>query len=152
MANPINPNDPFSPHTGDQPPNRPMRFEDGIQPDPELAEGRAGSGRIAMFAVAIVVLLGAVFYGLNNGAMNSADGTKTATQSAPVNQDAQSKPPGPTNNIADSKPPVAPGVRDVTPTNGEPGTTTGAAPARPQAPQAAPTGTEVDRSKKGGAN
>lgn len=152
MATPINPNDPFSPHTGDQDPNRPMRFEDEIQPDPELAEGRAGSGRIAMFAVAIVVVLGAVFYGLNNSAMNPSDGTKTATQSAPVNQDAQSKPPGPTNNIADSKPPVAPGVRDVTPTNGEPGTTTGAAPARPQAPQAAPTGTEVDRSKKGGAN
>jgi hypothetical protein len=31
-----------------------------------------------------------------------------------------------------SKPPVAPGVRDVTPYNNQPGTTTGAAPAQPQ--------------------
>jgi hypothetical protein len=150
MASPINPNDPFSPLVGDQDPNRRVRFEDEIQGDPELAEGRAGGGRVALFAVAIAVVLGAVFYGLSNGAM-TPDGTKSAT--APITQDsAQIKSPGPTNNIADSKPPVAPGVRDVTPGNSAPGITTGAAPSRPQSPEAAPMGTGVDRSNKRDAN
>ncbi len=150
MANPLNPNDPYRPLPDDDV-RTPARLDSELQPDPELAEGPANGGRVAIFALGIAVLLGVVFYGLNNGNMNPADSSKTATQSAPVTQDTAQKAPAPTNNIADSntKPPVAPGVRDVTPgnTNSQPGMTTGAAPARPQQPQFAPTGTET----KGGA-
>ncbi len=37
--------------------------------DPELAEGPAIGGRIALFAVAVALVLGAVFYGLNNSSI-----------------------------------------------------------------------------------
>ena len=66
-----------------------------------------------MFAVAIAVVLGAVFYGLNNSSINQA-GTSAPTQTA------QTQP---------SPPAAPPGMRDVTPhANTEPGVTTGAAP------------------------
>jgi hypothetical protein len=156
MANPINPNDPYRldpTSEGLQTPGDPARLDTDLQADPELAEGPANGSRVAVFALGIAVVLGAVFYGLNSGS-NAPDATKTATQSAPVDG-AKTRPPAPTNNIADSqssKPAVPPGVRDVTPgssQNTQPGMTTGAAPARPQAPQSAPTGTEVDRAKGG---
>ena len=156
MANQLDPNDPYRPLPDDDIRN-PARLNNELRPDPELAEGPANGGRVAMFALGIAVLLGVVFYGLNNGNMNPADVSKTATQSPPVTQDTAQKAPAPTNNIADSntKPPVAPGVRDVTPGNSAntaPGVTTGAAPARPQPPQSAPTGTEADRAKGGTSN
>ena len=67
-----------------------------------------------MFAIAIAVVLGAVFYGLNNYHVNQAGTTPPA-------QTAQTQP---------ASPAAPPGMRDVTPrTNTEPGTTTGAAPA-----------------------
>jgi len=74
-----------------------------------------------MFALAIAVVLGAVFYGLNNSSINQA-GTSPTTSTA--------------QNTPSSPPAAPPGMRDVTPraNNMEPGTTTGAAPARPQAP------------------
>jgi hypothetical protein len=83
-----------------------------------------------MFAVAIALVLGAVFYGMNNTSVNQAGTT-------PANQTAQTTPANP----------AAPsGMRDVTPrANTEPGTTTGAAPARPTPPASNPTGTEIDR-------
>jgi hypothetical protein len=105
--------------------------DSAVQPDPELAEGPASGGKVAMFAVAIALVLGAVFYGLNSSTINQA-GTATTAQ-----------------NSAQSSPPAAPpGMRDVTPrANTEPGTTTGAAPARPATPpSAAPTGQDVNRS------
>ena len=150
MANIPNPNDPYRPNPADDIRN-PARLDNELQADPELAEGPASGSRMAIYALGIVVLLGAVFYGLNNTSMNPGDATKTASQSAPATQDNTPKAPAPTNNVADSysKPPVAPGVRDVTPTNNQPGVTTGAAPARPQTPQSAPTGTEIDSSKGG---
>ena len=43
------------------------RAEDAkLQADPELGEGPASSGKVALFAVAVALVLGAVFYGLNN--------------------------------------------------------------------------------------
>jgi hypothetical protein len=108
------------------------RFDDELQPDPELAEGRAGGGKIALFAVCIALVLGAVFYGLNNSNINQAS-------TAPPAQTAQTQP---------ATPQAPPGVRDVTPrTNDQPGMTTGAAPSRPTPPASAPTGTEADRAK-----
>ena len=128
MANERNPNDPYRSSLADEEINRQTRLDNELQADPELAEGPASSGRVAMFAIAIAVVLGAVFYGLNNSTINQA-GTSPATSTA------QNSPP----------PPAA---RDVTPrANTEPGTTTGAAPAAPQTPPAsAPTGSEMNRS------
>ena len=71
-----------------------------------------------MLAVAIAVILGAVFYGLNNTPVHQAGTSSTAQNTAP------------------ETPIVAPpGMRDVTPrSNMQPGMTTGAAPANPKAP------------------
>ena len=91
-------------------------LDNELQADPELAEGPASGAKVAMFAVAIAVVLGAVFYGLNNTSVNQA-GTTPPSQTAQQTQPAN--------------PAAPPGMRDVTPrNNSEPGTTTGAAPAR----------------------
>ncbi|QUS40405.1 hypothetical protein RPMA_17375 [Tardiphaga alba] len=156
MANTPQQNDPHRLNDINDSSGEQTRFDRELQADPELREGPASGGRIFIYGVAAAVLLGVVFYGLNSGSMNPNDAAKTASQSTPATQDSAPKAPAPTNNIADSnsstKPPVAPGVRDVTPTKDNPGVTTGSAPARPQAPQSAPTGTEVDSSKGGAAN
>jgi len=127
MANQRNPNDPYQPNRTDEEIRNAASIDSELQPDPELAEGPASGNRIALFAVAIAIVLGAVFYGLNNTSINST-GTNTA-QTTPANQStAQTSPP-----------PVPPGVRDVTPRNNTtPGVTTGAAPAQPQQPAGAP--------------
>jgi hypothetical protein len=101
----------------------PTRLDDKLQPDPELAEGPA-SGRIAIFAVGIAVVLGAIFYGLNSSSVQQA-GT------APVAATAQ-------NNT--QPPPAPPGMRDVTPhANTAPGVTTGSAANRPPPPNPNPS-------------
>jgi hypothetical protein len=131
MAYERNPNDPYQPNPANEDLQRaPMDRE--FQADPELAEGPASSSRIAIYAIAAAVILGAVFYGLNNSSMNSTtEPTSTASTTTPSST-ANPK-AAPNNNVAEqTKPPVAPGVRDVTPYNTQPGTTTGAAPAHPQ--------------------
>jgi hypothetical protein len=119
----INPDDPYRSNLTDAEIRRQARLDNELQPDPELAEGPASGGKVAMFAIAIAVVLGAVFYGLNNSTVNQA-GTTPPTSTA--------------QNTERTSPPTAPtGMRDVTPrTNSEPGATTGAAPARQ--PPAAP--------------
>jgi hypothetical protein len=129
MTNERIPNDPYRPgldqnldrDTMDRPiigeeyRERPQRFDDELQIDPELSEGRASGGKIALFAICIALVLGAVFYGLNNSSINQAS-------TAPPAQTAQTEP---------ATPPSPPGMRDVTPKpNTQPGTTTGAAPDR----------------------
>ena len=116
MANERIPNDPYranDPSLSDDDFGRAARFDDEVQADPELEEGPASSGKIAMFAVAIALVLGAVFYGLNNSTVNRADTTppaQTAQQTAPAT------------------PAAPPGMRDVTPrSNDQPGMTTGSA-------------------------
>jgi hypothetical protein len=117
MANERNPDDPYRSNLADDEYRRAARLDNELQPDPELAEGPASGAKVAMFAIAIAVVLGAVFYGLNNSSINQA-GTSTTAQ-----------------NTSQTSPPSAPaGMRDVTPrSNTGQGTTTGAAPARPQA-------------------
>lgn len=133
MAYPRNPNDPYRPEMADDELRRTERLDRELQADPELSEGPASGGKVAMFAIAIALVLGAVFYGLNNTSMNPA-GTSTAT--APSTQ-----------NTAQSSPSAPAGMRDVTPrANTEPGVTTGAAPSRPQVP----SGQEIDRAAKPG--
>jgi hypothetical protein len=132
MANPRNPNDPNDPYRSADDPYRSNPADDNIrrqaqldselQPDPELAEGPANGGRIAMFAVAIALVLGAVFYGLNSSTVNQA-GTASSTA----------------QNTSQTSPPP----------NTDQGVTTGAAPARPQTP---PAPTEMNRSGNPPAN
>jgi hypothetical protein len=94
-------------------------LDNEIQPDPMLDEGGPSGTKVAMFAVAIAVVLGALFYGLNNTSVNQA-GTEPSARTA------QTQP---------ANPAAPPGMRDVTPkANSEPGVTTGAAPARPAQP------------------
>jgi hypothetical protein len=131
MANERNPDDPYRPNLADDEYRRAAPLDNELQPDPELAEGPASGAKVAMFAVAIALVLGAIFYGLNNTTINQA-GTSSTVQ-----------------NTSQTSPPAAPpGMRDVTPrANTGPGMTTGAAPARPQSPPlSAPTGQEIDRS------
>src|ERR1700694_2263868 len=120
MAYERNPDDPYRSNLADDEYRRQARLDNELQPDPELAEGPASGPKVAMFAIAIAVVLGAVFYGLNNTSINQA-GTSSTAQNTP-----QSPPPA-----------VPPGMRDVTPrANTNQGMTTGAAPARPQTPPA----------------
>src|SRR6202022_4731893 len=124
MAYERNPDDPYRSNLADDETRPAARLDNELQPDPELAGGPASGAKVAMFAVAIAVVLGAVFYGLNNSSINQAGTSSTA------------------QNTTQTSPPAAPpGMRDVTPhTNTDQGMTTGAAPARPQTPPAtAPT-------------
>jgi hypothetical protein len=114
LNRPISP-DPYTGEMRSQPP-----FEEELQVDTELAEGPASSSRIALFAIGIAIVLGAVFYGLNNSSVNQQNAA-----TAPASATAQ-------NSASPSPPAAPPGMRDVTPRspNSEPGTTTGAAPAK----------------------
>ncbi|MBR0961612.1 hypothetical protein [Bradyrhizobium japonicum] len=118
MADDRFPNDPYRPNLADDEYLRAARRDADLQADPELGEGPASSGRIALFAVAVALVLGAVFYGLNNtttgNQASNEPASRTAQQTAPAN------------------PAAPPGMRDLTPrSNTEPGTTTGAAPTKP---------------------
>ena len=137
MAYQPNPNDPYRAGMSDEEIRRQAHLnslDNELQPDPMLREDSSPSGaKVAMFAVAIAVVLGALFYGLNNTTVNQAGTT-------PPNQTAQTTP---------ANPAAPPGMRDVTPkANTEPGTTTGAATNRPTPASPGPTGTEVDRAKQ----
>ncbi|MGJ4971099.1 MULTISPECIES: hypothetical protein [unclassified Bradyrhizobium] len=89
---------------------RAARTDSQLQPDPELREGSASTGRIAAYALGIAILLGAVFYGLNNMSMrNDQASTTPASQSASTTKDNTS--PGVTTGAAGDRttpPPAAP--------------------------------------------
>jgi hypothetical protein len=127
MAYQPNPNDPYRAGLSDEEIRRQAHLnslDNELQADPSLTEGPPSGAKVAMFAVAIAVVLGALFYGLNNTTVNQA-GT------SPPNQTAQTQP---------TNPAAPPGMRDVTPrNNNQPGTTTGAAPARPSTTSPAPS-------------
>jgi len=131
MAHERNPDDPYRSNPTDDDIRRQARLDNELQPDPELAEGPASGGRVAMYAIAIAVVLGAVFYGLNNSSINEA-GTSSTAQNTPQT----------------SSPAAPSGMRDTPPrANTDQGMTTGAAPARPQTPpSSAPTGSDMSRS------
>ena len=122
MAYQFNPNDPYRANLSDDEIRRQARLnslDNEIQPDLELDDGPASGAKIAMFAVAIALVMGALFYGLNNTSVNQAGTT-------PTSQTAQTQP---------ANPAAPPGMRDVTPrNNAQPGTTTGAAAPRPANP------------------
>jgi hypothetical protein len=128
MANQNIPNDPYDPYRSglsDDSFGARSRFDTELQADPELQEGPASSGKIALFALGIALVLGAVFYGLNNTSVHEA-------QTAPPARTAQTQP---------ANPAAPPGMCDVTPKpNTSPGVTTGAAPSNPTPPQTSPQG------------
>ena len=125
MADDRFPNDPYRPNLADDEYSRAARRDANLQADPVLEEGPASSGKVAMFAVAVALVLGAVFYGLNNSS------TTNQASNTPASQTAQTQP---------TNPAAPPGMRDVTPrSNTEPGVTTGAAPSRPAPTTPAPS-------------
>lgn len=121
MAFPREPDDTYRAGATNEMPPRPSRFDDELQPDLELTEGPAGSGRTAAYAIAALLIVGAVLYGIAH--------TSTETASTPPASNTAENAPAPT-------PP--PPVRNVMPgPNTQPSTTTGAAPSAP-APKPAP--------------
>jgi hypothetical protein len=114
------PSDPYDPHRpvgSEYDADREARLEREAQVDPELAEGPASGGKMVLFALAVALILGAVFYGLNNSSVHEAS-------TAPPGQTAQTKQANPNN---------------------PPGMTTGSATNRPRPPQSSATGSEIDR-------
>jgi hypothetical protein len=91
---------------------RRQALDNELQADPELAEGSAGGGRIALFAIAVIAILGVVLYGLNSTPTDTASNTPAQTTSSGA----------------------APGKMSP---NSNPGQTTGSAPAPKAAPPAA---------------
>jgi len=84
--------------------------------DFQLTDDPPSKGRVAAYAIAILAVLGALFYGLN-----------TANNSSQTASNA----PGAPTSMARSTPDTAqPPIRNVTPgPNSQPGVTTGSAPA-----------------------
>jgi hypothetical protein len=100
--------------------DRPQPLEQDLQLERELAEGRASSSNMGLLAICIVLVLGAVFYGLSYSSIDEAS-TKP--------------PPAQTEQTQPASPPPPPAARDVT---------TGAAANRPAPPP--PAGQDEDRS------
>ena len=144
MANERIPEDPYRPTFAGDDMRRPALLDNELQPDPELAEGPASSSRITIFAIGIAVVLGAVFYGLNNSSVEQAGTSPTAQSTTPA-----APPQNTAQNAAPASPTTAPpGMRDVTPhANTGAGVTTGAAPTTKPAtpPSAAPSGQDASR-------
>jgi hypothetical protein len=115
MDNERIPNDPYGSGLGERDYSR--HLDDEMQFDPDAREPISGT-KAAIFAVAIAVVLGGLFYGLNNTSVQQA-------QTSPPAQTAQSQP----QSQPQSPIQAPPGMRDVTPrANTSPGTTTGQAP------------------------
>jgi zona occludens toxin (predicted ATPase) len=115
MAKEPIPNDPYRSGLSDDDFSRQARLDDGLRFDPEAPQP-ISAPKVTLFAVAIALVLGAVFYGLNNTSVHQAE-------TAPPAQTAQSHPQT-----------APPGIRP----NTNPGVTTGqapsSAPVRPATP------------------
>ena len=114
--NPGDPHDPYRPAGSEYDPGREAQLEREAQFDPELAEGPASTGRIMLLALAVALVLGAVFYGLNNSSVHQASTTPPA-------QTARTQPAHP---------------------NSQPDVITGSATNRSTLPQSSSTGSEID--------
>jgi hypothetical protein len=114
------PNDPTRPTFSDDDLDRQSRFNDPLRFDPETAGASSDGAKIGLVAIALALLMGAVFYGVSHSNVNEAANTPSQT--------AQNQP--------GALPQAPPGMRDVTPRrpNTDPGMTTGAAPSQPQTP------------------
>ena len=113
---------------------RAKRFDTELQPDPELVEGPASGSRITLFAIAIIAILGVVFYGLNNSAI-APEGSSVATQTAnPAQKNANAPNTAPGQTTGSAKPGGAaqpgPANTNTDPKVGQTPATGGAAPSR----------------------
>jgi hypothetical protein len=123
MADRFPPDDPDRMRAEDADPRGARELDNRLQVDPELEEGRVNGGRMAAYAVGVLIVLAAVFFGMNRA-------TKETAGTAPPTQTTQSQPAGP-----------AAAPRPNTP----PGTTTGTANRPPQSDNA---GSDSDRAAK----
>jgi hypothetical protein len=111
MAYRPNPNDPFiTPPPGDD-------LSRGTDPGRIDDAGPISGTRVALYALAVVALVGALFYGMSTATNDTATNT-------------------PAGNVAQRPTTAPPPARDVTPQpNTGSGTTTGAAPSQPAPPK-----------------
>ncbi len=121
MAIERNPNDP----TNDELMRRRVnQFDEEIQADPELAEGPASGGRIALFAIALVAILGVVFYGMNssNTSPDTTPTAQTTPASPPAGATAQAPraPAGQTTGMTRPQPATPPAPQNNAPASGAP--------------------------------
>ena len=100
------------------------RLEREAQVDPQLTEGPASNAKVTLVALAVAIVLGVVFYGLNNSTVHEAS-------TAPPAQTAQTQPAKPNNQA---------------------GVTTGSASNHPTPPQPAPKAPATNPSAKPGQN
>ena len=121
MANERIPEDPYRSGSSDD--YRSSRYDRDLPPlDREFDDSPPSSGKVALFAVGIALVLGAIFYGLNNTSTHQAT-------NPPPSRSAQSQ---------QSSPQAPPGMRDAKPhANTQPGMTTGAAPSQTTPPSPA---------------
>src|SRR5262245_42251487 len=117
MANERFPEDPFRSGLSDDDFNRTSRYDRDLPPVDRDFDGGPSGGKVALFAVGIALILGAVFYGLNNTSTHQAT-NPPPTQSAQSERAAPQAPSG---------------------INKEPGTTTGSAPSQSAPPATAPS-------------
>ena len=124
MAYIPNRDDPFlpSPSPSIEELRRREHIEGDFQVDPAFDEGPASRMRVGLYAVAILAVMGALFYGLNAANNSSQTASNAPTSAAP-------------SSMAQTTPSSQPPVRNVTPgPNSSPGVTTGQAPSTPAAP------------------
>ena len=75
------PTDPNRPPLSEDEMRRQAPLDNELQPDPMLRESAQNGPKVAIFVVAIAVVLGALFYGLNRAGTNEAStepGSRTA--------------------------------------------------------------------------
>ena len=77
-------------------PNTPI--EPAPQPDPMLVPGRASAVQETLVAMAIVVIVTMVFYGLNHGGPDTSAGTQTTVSAPPTGSPAQTTGQAPQTN------------------------------------------------------
>ena len=92
----------------------PSAGEPGPQPDPMLQPGRRGPGWVWLFGIAIVAIVAATLYGINNQEPQTATTEPAATQAqnaggettgaAPGAQNTGEKAPGPANSPNNAAP------------------------------------------------
>jgi hypothetical protein len=92
MADRRNPNDAYRAGRSEE---EMRRRDNELQADPQLAEGPASGGRIAMYVIAMAVVLGVVFYGLNNRATVDQAGTTPPSETAQQQPANRPTPPSP---------------------------------------------------------
>src|SRR6266545_1871253 len=107
MAYQPNPNDPYRAGLSDEEIRHQARLnslDNELQPDPALGEGAPSGTKVAMFAVAIAVVLGALFYGLNNTTVNQPGTTTGAATNRPATTPPASTDMNKTTPPADNAP------------------------------------------------